>query len=64
MRPVIIETTIENIHKIYYDRNLNPVLTDHVKIKTGMKRGLAHKFHGPFKVLAKLPIKKIFWYSK
>ena len=56
----------------YYDRNLNPneyhvndlVLTDHVKIKTGMKRGLAHKFHGPFKVLAKLTIKKIFLYSK
>ena len=52
-----------NIHKIYYDRNLNPneyhvndlVLTDHVKIKTGIKRGLAHKFHGPFRVLAKLP---------
>ena len=52
-----------NISKIYYDRNIKPaqyqvgdlVLTDHVKIKVGLKHGLAHKYHGPFKILAKHP---------
>ena len=50
-----------NIHKIYHDRNLRPIeyqegdliLTDHVKIKIGLKHELAHKFHGPFIILAK-----------
>ena len=50
-----------NVAKIYYDRNIKPVeykigslvLTDHVKIKVGLKHGLSHKFHGPFTVLAK-----------
>ena len=49
------------ITKVFYDRNVKPesyeigdlVLTDHVKIKVGLKHGLAHKYHGPFRVLAK-----------
>jgi hypothetical protein len=48
-----------NVAKIYYDRNIKPkqykigdlVLTDHVKIKTGLKHGMAHKYHGPFVVV-------------
>ena len=37
-----------NVAKIYYDRNIKPV-----EYEIGLKHGLAHKFHGPFTVLAK-----------
>jgi hypothetical protein len=49
--------------KIRHDRNIRKfsyevgdlVLTDHVKIKKGLSSGLAHKYHGPFVIVAKHP---------
>ena len=52
-----------NISKIFFDKNIKPthyqvgdlVLTDHVKIKVGLRHELTHKYHRPFKILAKHP---------
>ncbi|CAF1061670.1 unnamed protein product [Brachionus calyciflorus] len=56
---------VMNKAKIRHDRNIRKfeyevgdlVLTDHVQLKKGLSSGLAHKYHGPFEIMAKHPNK-------